>query len=454
MSFTSKNLHAKRGGMGFIKWATLFFLWVSCVLFITKAFDIEPITTNTLQYIQKVFLTIDGGNTPGSERISLDGTNGNGTFNGTVSASTVSAPTVCLNGTCKTTWPITPPVGSNAQVQFNNWGVFGASSNLVWDNINWRLGIGTSTPAYTLDVVGDMNVQNDLSTDSDLYVYGPKAYFSGDVGIGTSTPAYDLDVNGTINVNGNWLFAAGIFVGNSTSKFDGSVGIGTTPWANMFKVNGTSSFSGDVGIGTTTPAYELDVNGSIHTNGNWLFDAGIFVGNSTSLFDGSLGIGTTPWINKFKVNGNSSFSGNVGIGTNTPAYTLDVNGTGSFKEICLLGDCRNVWPSWWAGTPAGSNTQVQFNNAWVFGASPNLVWNNTNWRLGIGITPTENLTVSGTFSVTHNSAWLNAVGWGAQETINNASSSLYECPNNGVMKWVQMFITAGYLELKIKCSND
>lgn len=44
------------------------------------------------------------------------------------------------------------PGGSNKQVQFNNSGSFAGDSNLNWDNTNKRLGIGTSTPAYDIDI--------------------------------------------------------------------------------------------------------------------------------------------------------------------------------------------------------------------------------------------------------------------------------------------------------------
>ena len=45
-------------------------------------------------------------------------------------------------------------------------------------------------------------------------------------------------------------------------------------------------------------------------------------------------------------------------------------------------------------SPAGSDTQVQFNNAGAFGASSSFVWDNSNSRLGIGATPTSKLHVS------------------------------------------------------------
>jgi len=69
------------------------------------------------------------------------------------------------------------PAGSTGQVQFNNAGAFAASSNLYWDNASLpggqRLGIGTSTPASSMHIVGagstsgttSFLVQNNSPTD-------------------------------------------------------------------------------------------------------------------------------------------------------------------------------------------------------------------------------------------------------------------------------------------------
>lgn len=45
------------------------------------------------------------------------------------------------------------------------------------------------------------------------------------------------------------------------------------------------------------------------------------------------------------------------------------------------------------GTPAGLNGEVQFNNAGVFGADSNFVWDNANKRLGIGASPASTVRV-------------------------------------------------------------
>jgi len=50
--------------------------------------------------------------------------------------------------------------GGNTQVQYNNSGALGASSNFVFDVSNTRLGVGTSAPTYNLDVSGTGQLGN------------------------------------------------------------------------------------------------------------------------------------------------------------------------------------------------------------------------------------------------------------------------------------------------------
>jgi hypothetical protein len=53
------------------------------------------------------------------------------------------------------------PAGITGSVQFNSAGAFGAGA-LFWNNAQGRLGIGTQTPAYSLDIVGDINITGQL----------------------------------------------------------------------------------------------------------------------------------------------------------------------------------------------------------------------------------------------------------------------------------------------------
>jgi hypothetical protein len=94
----------------------------------------------------------------------------------------------------------------------------------------------------------------------------------GKLGIGTTSPGYNLDVDGTMKLTG------GLFV-NSSYGTIGQVltsggGSGNMSWTTVssggsspWTVSGSDIYrsSGKVGIETTTPAYTLDVDGDIRT---------------------------------------------------------------------------------------------------------------------------------------------------------------------------------------------
>jgi hypothetical protein len=83
-----------------------------------------------------------------------------------------------------------------------------------------NLGVGTSTPAYKLDVSGTMGVSS-------------TAEFAGNVGIGVTSPAYKLQVYSSSG-------ALGIF---GDAYFSSSVGIGRSPTTNLDVYNSSNSAS-------------------------------------------------------------------------------------------------------------------------------------------------------------------------------------------------------------------
>jgi hypothetical protein len=150
---------------------------------------------------------------------------------------------------------------------------------------------------------------------------------NGYVGIGTSTPAYKLDVNGSIN-------ASAILINGAPFAGGGS----------QWTTSGTSIYygaGGNVGIGTTSPAnrlhiYESSANalGKVETGGANTA-ALIFknttdewqIGNQTGGFAG-FNFGTASGV-KMTIQS----SGKVGIGTTSPDATLAVKGQVHAQEV-------------------------------------------------------------------------------------------------------------------------
>ncbi len=83
-----------------------------------------------------------------------------------------------------------------------------ADDDLVWNETQGRLGVGTATPGQTLDVDGSA-VFNESGADADFRVEGdtePNLLFvdasTGRVGVGTATPEDTLHVEGDLSVYG------------------------------------------------------------------------------------------------------------------------------------------------------------------------------------------------------------------------------------------------------------
>ncbi|MCM2354759.1 MAG: tail fiber domain-containing protein, partial [Pseudobdellovibrio sp.] len=208
------------------------------------------------------------------------------------------------------------------------------------------------------------------TTGSNIY------YNTGNVGIGTTTPNYTLDVSGAINVaTNNWINSGGrnlLNMGTSGNVYMNSLGAGT---GITFQPSGTAIarlttqgfvlgsgyvstytpptdgaiIQGNVGIGTTTPGVKLDVAGLVRAQtGNSTTPGFTFAGSTTT------GISTAPtFLDRIYMVANGSLSTTFGPGemivgsdygatgkpmirgagatANSPSFGFYAEGTGMYR---------------------------------------------------------------------------------------------------------------------------
>jgi hypothetical protein len=187
------------------------------------------------------------------------------------------------------------------------------NANLFWDDSNNRLGIGTTSPSYAVEVAGDLRLAG-----------------GGDLRLGSATGTTGTAGDSSIYSDANDMY---LNTGNAT---------------RVYIANG-----GNVGIGTVSPGSKLDVvaQDAIRATG---FQPFLTLRDSSDSNKGSR-IQTASAITIFynDTTGGGTYtermrldaSGNLGIGTSSPNYKLEVYGS----------------PAWirnFAGTPS-SPTETQ-----------------------------------------------------------------------------------------------
>lgn len=192
-----------------------------------------------------------------------------------------------------------------------------------------KVGIGTTDPSYTVDVIGSVKANmffgsgaglTGITTtpDDDWTVLGNNMYagVSGNVGIGVTNPTYTLHVDGTMHAN--------------TYYGDGSQLTGITRSTDDdWTLSGDNIYvgvPGNVGIGTASPTHKLDVSGAVN--------AATFYGDGSHL-TGVTGTGDDDWV----IDGDNIYRvpGEIGIGTATPGAKLHIEGGSSENALMAKG---------------------------------------------------------------------------------------------------------------------
>jgi hypothetical protein len=332
--------------------------------------------------------------------------------------------------------------GTNALIQ---------PSNLIWNNEYSYLGIGKTDPITTLDVNGtisgigsgltSLNASNidsgtlsvgyggtgttSLLTSSVLIGNGTNALIQPEnliwdntnsfLGVGKTIPETTLDVNGIIQ-------SSGILCSNGALMIDINNNVNIS-YGNIF----VDAINNNIGIGTTEPSNKLHVLGDTRIQGNLTVNGTSTIVNtdistSEQIIITNDGTGPALIINQtgdepiieVQDDGETCFKifdgGHIGIGTDTKNVNVDISGnlqlsgiiTGTGSEITSLNASKistGTLPVSYGGTGATTlltKSVLVGNGTGTLIQPANLVWDNTNTRLGVGKTnPNSTLDVNG-----------------------------------------------------------
>jgi len=206
----------------------------------------------------------------------------------------------------------TLPALTSGSVLFSNGTTIAQdNANLFFDDTNNRLGIGTATPATTLQIAGTTTTQNILVQTGATY----------DIGV-SATKFRDAWFSRNVNCGSIWANNLALATTNLTLYNSSVAVIGTLfGTGNLLLSTGTQTDAG----------YKLDVNGTARVSGSTTFG---IIGTGTGMFwdntNNRLGIRRTPGV-ELDVSGDIRATGTM-FNTATQTNSVQTNGSNlSFK---------------------------------------------------------------------------------------------------------------------------
>jgi len=219
----------------------------------------------------------------------------------------------------------------------------------------------------------------------------------GLVGIGTSTPAYKLDIAGDINLTGT-IFANGS--SGSAGQVLTSTGVGLS-WVPTSAIgstytftNGITNTAGTVGLGGTLTSATI-----INTGANSLSFLGL--GNTQGLFIGAsgyVGIGTTNPTEKFQIDGTGNVRSIVNVTDNTTGSWADFYAS-SNSTLLLMQSHASARTTTRYGQAVGGWSEI---SQWDISGSKGLLIGTVNAKplvLGTGSTERMRIDSSGNVGI-------------------------------------------------------
>ncbi len=356
--------------------------------------------------------------------------------------------------------------GASANYQF----ILASNYASFWDDkvyfkSDGKVGINTTTPQNTLNVVGDINATGNIYGNNTYAYYNitnwnnPYGYYNSTTGVTGYVTGAQLAGNITnfyLNTTNQFgYYNSTTLPSSGTGSVNGSGTLQYIPmWNSSTSINNSNIYQlgGNIGINTTTPQNALNVVGIINATGN-IYAKGVLLGSGTGDVNGAMLAGNitnfyrnttnqfgyfntsndfvwnntygyynstnppigfvtgsgvvgniTMWNGTTSINSSVIYqkSGKIGIGTNNPVRVLEVEGDlGTTILVASSGIYNNNY------LPSGANS-LYFKNS----TSGLIMILQENGKVGINIsTPSSTLNVVGDANITGNIYGNNTYGY-------------------------------------------
>ena len=259
-------------------------------------------------------------------------------------------------------WSIGQDVADSAKFKICNTNSLTSASLIAIDQ-SGRVGIGKTSPSFSLDVAGNINFSGSLFQGGTAYISsqwvssGNNLYFpassSAFVGINTSTPSQALDVAGSGRFTGSLTVAAltGTLI-NSSNILASKLGIGVSGVGQMLDIRGVANW-GQARLIPQSDNSESSISFYRYSNLSQAAsgDTWILGHQISGIPSGSFGFGCfapSGFVNALSAANN----GFIGIGKTNPGFALDVNGNINFSGNLFQGGVQYVGSQW---TSSGTN---------------------------------------------------------------------------------------------------
>ena len=251
-----------------------------------------------------------------------------------------------------TPWDLQEPAGSNTEIQFNNNSQFGATANFTFDTAGNLLTVNATANIANVNVAGNITGGNVLFGNGIVSgtgnIYGRIFWVEADTGgIAWSDESQE------------------IFNNRTADSMD------IVSHTGAIRLLAISSAVGGVSFVTAGGTATYDVNGNFSIPNSFSAGGNLVIVNN-------IGANTANITGNVTV-GNISTVGNVAAGNVLTNHLLYANGA-----------------PWDLQEPAGSNTQIQFNNNSQFGATANFTFDTAANLLAVNATANiANINVAG-----------------------------------------------------------